>query len=134
VYENASCTIYHKYYDPVEMTDDAIQRFFIPSCFWDSVNNVSKTTLGLEDADNGLIVINDISKYMTPKQWENATEAEKEGKWTIDVGDKIVKGEIPETVDFVDLEKSYDDVLNASSVDEKLFGSPRMQHIQVGAK
>lgn len=134
---NTDCTVYHKYVD-AEAGKQAVKRFYIPlvddetGVFWDGVSGTSKFANGVEAADKALIVINYLTGYVQPKAYEALTD--KTGFWTLSVTDKIVRGSIPEDVSHTDLEDLYDDVLNITSVDNKLIGSEDMWHIEVGAK
>lgn len=105
----------------------------VKSCFWDDQKNRNKSSAGFENADQGFIqIFDDVSNFLLPIAYSKLVD--KTGKWTIGLGDKIVKGDIPDTVLVKDLELEYDDVLNVTSVDPKLFGSLRMHHVEIGAK
>lgn len=134
---NASCTIYRKVFDPISMLDDEV-RVYIPYCAWFDIYATSKIKNGAENADVGQIIIpykQNIDSGMTfvkPIAYKNLVD--KTGYWSVNNGDTIVKGEIPENVSFADLENLYDDVLKVTSVGASLFGDIDMQNIEVGGR
>jgi hypothetical protein len=69
--------------------------------------------------------------YLQPVLWRALTD--KTGKWTLQVGDVIVRGLIDEEITPSALRKTCDDVFQITSVDTMNQGSPRMWHWQIGA-
>lgn len=72
-------------------------------------------------------------KYISPKRYE--AQKDKSGLWTLGAGGQcfFVKGVVVEPVQgFQYINANYDDVYRVTKVDEKDFGSPDMQHWEVG--
>ena len=137
MFTNTSVTIYHRSFNTTTRQFE-FTRLVVPYAFWDNSKGVSKSTLGEEAADKAKIIIpyfqNKLSSmtFVKPKVFDSLVS--KTGYWTIGPNDKIAIGTIPDTIDLEDLEKLYDDVLNASYVDSRLFGSDDIQNIEVGGK
>lgn len=83
--------------------------------------------------------------YLAPKAWQALTT--KTGKWTLQVGDVIVRGTVTDEIHaavvgppavaaftMTDLKAKYDDVLTITSVDVMDNGSPAMRHFQIGGR
>jgi len=75
--------------------------------------------------------------YLKPRVWQALSN--KTGKWTLQIGDVIVKGLISNELatggfTLTSLKNTYDDVLVITSVDTRDFGSANMQHWMIGAK
>lgn len=71
-------------------------------------------------------------KYVDPvEDWK--TETDKSSIWTISIGTVFVKGRVvePDASQTV-LELGYDDVYRVTKVDKIDFGSPDMQHWEIG--
>jgi hypothetical protein len=133
---NADLTIYNKYVglDRIEV----YQRTQIKAVTWENRkgSNVLRTG-GQNAADQARVFIPLLRpNYLGPVAWQNLPV--KTGKWTLQIGDFIVRGLIPDdlTAAFAasDLQSKYDDVLVISSVDRMDEGSLVMQHWMVGAK
>lgn len=111
-------------------------------------SNVQKS--GLKDADSATLYIpfnvtaeDPLSgaekKYVPPKEF-NAKE-DRSGFWTMDTGGAsssassfFIKGEMSEEMTFGVAQRNFDYVFDISTVDLKDFGTPDMQHWQVGGK
>lgn len=148
---NANCTIYNKY---IVDGDEAYQRTQIVDIEWDSRKGANVLATGgniAADAAKIVIPVSRGANYLAPSAWQALTT--KTGKWTIQVGDYIVKGLIadeihglipevtgpplvPEVPAFTitDLKNKYDDVLRISSVDLKDGGSQFLNRWEVAAK
>ena len=65
------------------------------------------------------------------EEWK--TEKDKSGIWTISIGTVFVKDRVvlPDATRTV-LELGYDDVYQVTKVDKIDFGSPDMQHWEIG--
>lgn len=116
--------------------------------FFDAAHAANVRESGLEGADfvNLFIPFNVDSidgitgapkKFATPKQYEAAED--KSNLWTLDTDSMqssttfFVKGEIVEQgKDFQWMNRIYDNVHRITKVDAKDFGSPSMQHWEVG--
>lgn len=110
--------------------------------------NVAKT--GIENADSAKLYIpfsvkarNGLTgqeqRYAKPKEYERAED--KNGLWTLRTSGStssaacfFVKGEVVKQSGYQEINGNYDDVYRISAVDVRDFGSPDMQHWQIGAK
>lgn len=76
--------------------------------------------------------------YLKPRVWQALSS--KTGKWTLQVGDVIVKGLVSFTLSssppftLSALKTAYDDVLVITAVDTFDYGSASLQHFRIGAK
>ncbi len=78
-------------------------------------------------------------RYISPKEY--ACVADKAPFWTVRTTGMVsskdcffVKGEVIEMADFQTINKRYDHVYCVSTVDIRDFGSPAMQHWEVGGR
>lgn len=110
--------------------------------------NVIKS--GLEGADSatlfipfGIEAINGVTgqpqTYIKPKEY--ARLQDKSAYWTVRPGGTdsandcfFLKGEVVDQAGFQSINAQYDDVFRVSSVDPRDFGSPEMQHWEVGGR
>jgi hypothetical protein len=134
---NADCTIFNKY---IVDREEVWQSKQIHGVAWENRkgSNVLRSG-GQLAADQARIFIpmSQGADYLKPREWQAL--ANKEGnKWTLQVGDVIVKGLVDEDIDagftLSDLKRTYDDALVISSVDTMDAGSASMWHWQIGAK
>lgn len=103
--------------------------------FMDASKASNVRASGLEGADGVNLFVPfsvDASgkKYVDPKEFEKTPD--KNGLWTLRVGDFFVKGEVVEDKDFQYINLNYDDVYRITKVDKKDFGSESMLHFEVG--
>lgn len=71
-------------------------------------------------------------RYVDPVEGWKA-EMNKSGIWTLTIGTVFIKGEVVEPdLTRAQLELAYDDVYQVTKVDKIDFGSPSMQHWEVG--
>lgn len=130
------CTIYNHYTDPQTKLDQ-YQRTVLRGVFWDSAKGANIRKSGMESADSVTLIIpkrvRATGQYMKPKEWQRL--ADKTGYWTLQPGDRIVKGIVETEIEKVssELDKQYDDVLTITNVDEKQYGG-NMAHWEVGGK
>ena len=94
-YWNKTITVYNKYED----SDGLITyyRRVLHDCFWKETNNkvsVSNVTL---QSNNHIIRIPQSADYLPPAEWQAL--ADKTGKFTLQTGDIIVKGDIAFEID-----------------------------------
>lgn len=130
---NSDITIYNKYYDPKDDIEK-YQRTVIKNVNWQNKVEGAITNKGVTLANSTLIFIDVLKKYISPKQFKKLSDENRQGYFTLNVGDKIVKG----NVDFVvtgirpnsiaNLEENYDDVVSILTVSE--FST----HFEVGCK
>lgn len=80
-----------------------------------------------------------VQRYVTPKEYERSTD--KENLWTLRTSGTgsaadcfFARGEITQGAKYQAINAEYDDVYRVSSVDPRDFGSPDMQHWQVGGR
>lgn len=129
---NTKMTVYNKYTN--ENKSVIFKKHLIDNVFWDDSKAVNLNT-GYENADDVNIFIpksqNDMSNYVSPKKYNGEVK-----KWTLNVGDFIVKGECKEDVVYgiKELINKYDDVFTITLVDNKDFGSPNMHHFEIRGK
>ena len=133
MYSNSDITIYNKYFDKATRLDK-YKRTVIKNVFWDEKKAVNRLQSGLESADHVLLLIpfdyTSQAHYVSPREFKGL-----EDTFTLNIGDKVVKGEIDFEVDskISDLDKLYE-TFTITSVDKKDFGSPHMRHFEVGGK
>lgn len=108
----------------------------------DASKAVNVRTSGLEGADSvNLYIPFDVDAtdaltglqrtYIDPKAYGEADDVS--GLWTLQAKDCFfVKGEVLELNDFQTINKKYDDAYRVTKVDKKDFGTPDMQHFEVG--
>jgi hypothetical protein len=129
---NTAATIYNKY---VTSRIEYYQRTGILAVEWENRKAANVIKSGLLGADSVVIYIpfSVGAYYLKPIAWQAA----KTGKWTLQVGDVIVKGLVTDEITggftMTDLKAKYDDVVVISSVDTMDYGSLSMRHWQVGA-
>jgi hypothetical protein len=128
--KNADVTIYNKYYD-LASDVDRYQKTVIKGVNWQGKRNGTVSDKGLLLADSTLIFIDKLDNYVGPKRFAKLTPEERLNHFTLDIGDKIVKGEVDFEVTGVkpfriaDLEKNFDDVIDIKSV------NPLSNHFEV---
>lgn len=134
MYSNADVTIYNKYTDRATRTD-AYNRTVIKNVFFDEKKATNRLQSGLNDADQVLLLIPfdyaSQAKYVAPIEFRELEN--KENHFTLQNGDRIVKGDISYEVTskISDLDKEYQ-TFTITSVDTKDFGSRHMRHWEVG--
>jgi hypothetical protein len=129
-------TVFNKY---TASGAEAYQRTQIEGVNWENrkASNVLRTG-GTIAADQAVVYIPFArdADYLDPKAW-NALSS-KTGKWTLAVGDYIVKGLVTDTIGasftITALKAKYDDVLQVTSVDKMDMGSLALRHWKVSAK
>ena len=134
---NANLTVYNKYIDPTTRSEK-YQRVGIVGVAWENRKAANvRSTGGLAAADQARVFIPLArgTNFLKPKAWQALTT--KTGKWTLQVGDLIVKGLVSDEIQtgftVTQLKAKYDDVLVITSVDTMDAGSPGMQHWNLGA-
>lgn len=134
---NADLTLYNKYVDSATRMEKW-QRTQIPDVFWENRKAANVIKSGMLEADQASIYIlfQRGANYLSPTEWQ--TLVTKTGKWTLQIGDVVVKGLITDEITTIftmtDLKAKHNDVLSITSIDFMDSGSPAMQHWQVGAK
>jgi hypothetical protein len=143
---NCSLTMYNKYIDATTRTEK-YQRSSVVGVAWE--NRKASNTLatgGSIAADQARVFIplQRGANYLKAKAWQALTV--KTGKWTLQVGDVIVKGLVSDEIHdavvspplaaftITSLKAKYDDVLVISSVDTMDSGSASMHHFMISAK
>ena len=100
-----------------------VQRSGLESA--DSVNLYIPLSVSATDAITG-----EAKHYADPKQY---ALSDFHTHWTLSTTDCFfVKGIVTEIADFQTINKKYDDVYKVTKVDKKDFGTPDMQHWEVG--
>jgi hypothetical protein len=142
---NADLTIYNKH---VAGGVEAWQRAQIQAVAWENRKGANVLRAGGNIAADQAAVYIPFARgdnYLAPRAWQAL--ADKTGKWTLQVGDFIVKGLVEDDVHgeiedsppvpaftISDLKAKYDDVLQVTSVDTMDSGSLSIRHWQLGAK
>ena len=141
-------TIYNAYES--ENLDLAYNITVIKGVLMDESRGTNIAKSGLSDADTVTLFIPFSAKavdgvagvertYLPPKAFYSSTS--KDEHWTLDTGGQssgvasfFVKGRVVDSGSYSSLRSRYDAVYNVSSVDIRDFGTPDMQHFQVGGK
>lgn len=125
---NTDCTVYNKY---LVGRVETWQRVQVQSVQWEQRharqgnqdNDFTSVYVPFERGDN----------YLKPRVWQALSS--KTGKWTLQIGDVIVKGLVSDNLSGMftlsDLKRTYDDVLVIASVDTRDYGSTSMQHWEI---
>ena len=110
------CTIYHK---SVVSGAESWTAQQVPGVMWENRKAANVLRSGLLEADS-------VAVYIPFAR----------GVLSIKIGDVLVKGLVGDVVDssftISDLKRKYDDVVTVRSVDRMDYGSPALQHWQVG--
>jgi hypothetical protein len=135
VIPNCNITIYNKY---IENRVEKWQRAEILEVGWEDTKAVNSQRFGT--AANLAVVFIPFDRkatgYASPKTWQALTD--KSDRWTLQEGDVIVRGIVTDEIDsnftITDLRAENDHVFAIASVDEMDYGSPAVQHFEVGCK
>ena len=128
---NTKMCVFNKYTD--ENKNVIFKKHIIEHVFWDDSKAVNLNR-GYDNADDVNVFIpksqNDMSGYVEPKQYEGLN------KWTLQIGDFIVKGEVEEkeVSSIKELTSKYDNVFTISLIDDKDFGSSSLHHFEIRGK
>ena len=88
---NTAITVYNRYYDPT-VGHDRWQRTFIEAAYWHKTTKTTVTQTGLIAANEITIRIpSPVDGFVTPEDWKDLQD--KTDRWTLQPGDRIVKGE-----------------------------------------
>jgi hypothetical protein len=123
--------VFNKFID--ENKNVVFKKHLIDHVFWDDSKAVNLNR-GYDNADSVNVFIpksqNDMSGFVEPKAYKGLN------KWTLQVGDFIVKGEVKEkqVLGIKELTSKYDNVFTISLVDDKDFGSSSMHHFEIRGK
>ncbi len=130
---NGHITIYNRYF---VSRVETYQRTVIRDVVWQATKAVSGRSTGVL-ASNVATVFIPMARgadYLKPKAWQAA----RSGKWTLQEGDVIVRGEATDNITteytITSLRAEYEDVVTITSVDAMDQGSANVQHWQVGCK
>lgn len=128
---NSSITVWNKYR---VSNVDTYQRTQILDVAWEQRH--ARNQFDRDDLATVYVPMERGADYLKPHDWQALTS--KAGKWTLQVGDIVVKGlvsdELTPTFSLSALKAKYDDCLIIASVDTFDFGSANLQHWRVGAK
>lgn len=133
---NCAATVYNKYVDPATRAEKW-QRASLAAVYWENRKAANVIKSGLLAADQAAIYIPFSlgANHLDPVAWQALVT--KTGKWTLQVGDMIVKGLVSDEITggftITSLKAKYDDVLKIASVDTMDMGSSLIRHWQVGA-
>ncbi|MBE1302932.1 hypothetical protein G4W71_02570 [Clostridium botulinum] len=121
LFKNSDITIYNRYYDFASDTDK-YQRTVIEGVNWQGKRNGTVSDKGLLLADSTLIFIDKLDNYISPKRFLKLSDQERPNYFTLNPGDKIVKGKVEFEITGIkpyriaDLESEFDDVIDIKSV------------------
>lgn len=133
---HSCCTIYNKWFNP-ELRKEEWRRTVLTGVFFDKTRGANFNKTGNSSADKAQIIIPFTAKasggktYKDPIAWAAAPDV----AWTLQSGDRIIKGQIPYEIVSKpsELDERFSDVLTITSVDCKDFGGS-MAHWEVRAK
>lgn len=137
---NCVATIYNRY---IVSGVEHYQRSVISAVEWENRKAANVIQSGLLAADSAVIYIPFTVgvNYIGPVAWRALSI--KAGKWTLTVGDVLVKGAVTDEIHdavvsppnaaftMTDLKAKYDDVVVIKSVDKMDYGSYPLQHWKV---
>lgn len=138
---NTGCTIFNKY---VVSGAEHYQRTVLVAVAWENRKASNVLRSGLLAADSAVVYIPFSlgANHLDPHAWAALTT--KTGKWTLAVGDVIVKGLVTDEIHdavvgppaipaftMTNLKALYDDVVTIKSVDVFDMGSASLQHWKV---
>lgn len=141
---NCDITIYNK---SVVAGVESYQRTQIKAVEWENRKAANVLASGGNIAADQATIYIPFARnadYAGPKTWQALIS--KTGKWTLQVGDYVVKGLVTDEIHaaivsppspaftMTNLRAKYDDVLQVSSVDVMDMGSLSMQHWKLGCK
>ena len=149
MYTPHTVTIYNVGENP-ETLEQEYNMTFLRGVFLDvrQAANIEKS--GLRDADAATLFIpfsveavdavtETPKQYIKPKAYRQLTDTS--GYWTLEPGGLnsgadsfFVKGEVVNYSGYAKMRELYDDVYDITTIDTRDFGSPGMQHWQVGAR
>lgn len=123
---NTNMCIFNKYTDPFTKKV-TFKKHLINYVFWDDTKAVNQND-GY-DKDNKVAVyipkdVNDLSEYIKAKKYNGIG-------WTIQNGDFIIKGEVPETEVSGIKELSQYETFIIKSFSDKDYGSENMHHFEI---
>jgi hypothetical protein len=127
-------TLYNKY---IASGSEKYQRTVIPAVAWENRKAANVIQSGLLAADSVVVYVPLAmgADYLKPNAWNALTI--KTGKWTLAIGDVLVKGTVTDEIitgfTMTDLKAKYDDAVTVHSVDTMDIGSLAMRHWQIGA-
>jgi hypothetical protein len=128
---NTNMCVFNKFTD--KNKNIVFKKHLIDHVFWDDSKAINLNR-GYDNADDVNVFIpkdqNNMSSYVDPKQYNSLN------KWTLQVGDFIVKGNVKEkeVSGIKELTTKYDNVFTISLVDDKDFGSSSMHHFEIRGK
>lgn len=131
---NDTITIYNKY-----TGQDGLERWkrtVLSGVYWHTVRGATMRKTGQSSADSTQVIVpftaKAARKYIPPKAWQALTD--KSGFYTIQSGDTIIKGNIPnEVMSSIKELNGYDEITVVISVDIKNTGN-NMAHFDIMGK
>ena len=138
---NTDCTIYNRY-ENASTGKVEFRRKYVPAVFWEPRKGASITERGTAAADALTVYIPyDASGYVGARTYAGKAAAVVGMMWTLAAGeDYIVKGDVLRSKQVLtedemkSLKKKNRECYKITTVDDKMFGSWRMWHWEVGAK
>ena len=134
MYTSTKITLYNAYVNTTTRATD-YHRTVLDSVHYETMRARAKVAQGSIGSDTvNISVPFTVSggTYVEPKAFADLTT--KTGYYTFNEEDTIVKGEIPDTVAFADLEATYDDCVVITDIDIADYGSVWMRHFELLCK
>ncbi len=132
---NTAMTVYNKY---AENRAEKYHRAEISAVLWDSSNGtVKRKSANMQDNKAVIAIPFSVgAAYKKTKEW--LALSDKTANWTLQDGDVVVRGIVPEEITdgftLSALRAKYDDVLEIVSVSRMDQGSPNTHHWEVLCK
>ncbi len=129
-----TCTVYNKY---TAADEERWERTVVEGVFWDGTRGAVMRRTGVAGGDSAMLLIPNHARtggkeYLPPKVWEKA--ADKSKCWTVQPGDRIVRGECPAELEGSSrILEEWDDVMTVTAVAMRRFGGG-MAHLEVRGK
>jgi hypothetical protein len=131
---NDTITIYNAYPDPIKKDVEYLKTVLV-GVSWEAAKISNAIKSGYQNADSFSVVI-PISvalKYKSPKEYKALPKDEASLYFTLQEGDKIVKGDISDNPSpITEIEKKYDNVMTINKIDIKDMAiNSYLNHIEV---
>lgn len=132
---NTGVTVFNKTIDPVTR-NEKLTKAYIPAVLYTETHGANILKSGLESADSAKIYISFDSLSKADKQGKDPKHfTDPNTQFSLMRGAVIVKGQI--TGDYITvkaIEQTFDHVHTITTVDIHDYGSPYLQHLEVGCK
>jgi hypothetical protein len=136
---NHTITIINKWYNATTKLDE-YRKTILHNVSWNELKGANIKKAGYETADDYIIVIpvsSTLGKYKSPKGYQAMSREASQGFFTLQVGDKIIKGEVSDPITTTKaLEDTYDSVMTITAVRNNSDNAINsyLNHFEVGGK